>query len=281
MVAQILDGKKVAAQIKSEIKNKIAVCTIAARSPGLAVILVGDDPASQIYVKNKEIACDEVGIQSFAYFLPTQTTQNELLQLIDELNQQKKVDGILVQLPLPTHIDSHAVINAIHPQKDVDGFHPYNLGRLMQFQPMLRPCTPYGIMQLLTTYDIKLFGLHAVVVGASNIVGKPMAMELLMAKCTVTICHSATQDLQTEINHAQLLISAIGNPGVIHSEWIQSDAIVVDVGMNKMNGKLCGDIDFATANKKASWITPVPGGVGPMTVAMLLSNTLKMYLTSI
>lgn len=273
--AKYLDGKKLATQLRAEIKADILARTQQGiRAPGLAVVLVGDDPASHIYVKNKKLACEEVGIQSYSFILPANTTEAALLALIHELNLRADVDGILVQLPLPSHIHTQTIIEAITPEKDVDGFHPYNLGRLAQFQPRLRPCTPYGVMELLHHFKIALKGRHAVVVGASNIVGKPMALELLMAKCTVTICHSATQELQQEIARADILVAAIGNPGVIQSNWIKPGAIVIDIGMNRIDSKLVGDIDFDTAAQRAAWITPVPGGVGPMTVTMLLTNTL-------
>jgi methylenetetrahydrofolate dehydrogenase (NADP+)/methenyltetrahydrofolate cyclohydrolase len=280
MNAKILDGKTLAQHIRNELKITIASHAQAnSLLPGLAVILVGTDPASQIYVRNKRQACHEVGIHSIAYNLPINTSEAELLTLIDELNKDQGIHGILVQLPLPPHIDSNLILEAILPKKDVDGFHPYNLGRLAQKRPLLRPCTPYGIMQLLNSTQISLKGLNATIVGASNIVGKPMALELSMADCTVTLCHSKTQNLKAHIENADMLIAAIGNPHVIQSEWIKPNTIVIDVGMNRLsNGKLIGDIDFATAKTKASFITPVPGGVGPMTVAMLLQNTFYAFM---
>lgn len=275
MGAKLLDGKKLATQIRSELKQEIQQrATQGHRAPSLAVILVGEDPASSVYVKNKRIACADVGIQSIDYTLPATTSEKELLHLIAELNQRTDVDGILVQLPLPAQINSANIIEAIHPKKDVDGFHPYNLGRLAQFRPLLRPCTPYGAMALLKTLNVDLIGKRAVVVGASNIVGKPMALELLMAKCTVTVCHSGTKNLKECVEQAEILVTAIGKPGVIKSEWIAPGAIVIDVGINRVNDRLIGDIEFDSASARAGYITPVPGGVGPMTVTMLLKNTL-------
>jgi len=275
MGAQILNGKKVAAIIRAQLAAKIqARLQKGLCRPGLAVIQVGTDPASSIYVKNKRIACEQVGIHSEAYDLPENTKQEELCALINQLNHNKNIHGVLVQLPLPAHIDSHLIIERIDPSKDVDGFHPYNMGRLAQRRPLLRPCTPYGIITLLGHAQINLSGLNAVIVGASNIVGRPMALELLLANSTVTICHQKTQNLAQHIANADLLIVAIGHPGIIRSEWIKPNAIVIDVGINRgENGQLRGDIDFASAKQKASWITPVPGGVGPMTVSMLLHNT--------
>lgn len=274
-MAKLLDGKLLATQLRTEIKADIHQrAQQGLRNPGLAVILVGQDPASQVYVKNKQLACEAAGIHSFSYALAPAVTEKELLSLITELNQRVDVDGILVQLPLPAHIDSTHIIESIDPKKDVDGFHPYNLGRLAQFRPTLRPCTPYGVMELLKFNAIDLPGKRAVVVGASNIVGKPMALELLMAKCTVTVCQSATVDLKAHVEQADILVTALGKPGIIQSEWILPGSIVVDVGINRVNSKLIGDVDFASAAQRASWITPVPGGVGPMTVTMLLKNTL-------
>ncbi len=276
MTAQILDGKALAANIRAKIKTKIADrLQQGLRAPGLAVILIGNDPASAVYVKHKRQACQEVGIVSFAYDLPDTTTQEELLQLIDKLNADPTIDGILVQLPLPFNIDKSIILEHIAPHKDIDGFHPYNLGRLAQRKPLLRPCTPHGIMTLLHHYKLHIKGMDAVVVGASNIVGRPLALELLIAGATVTVCHRFTRDLAAHVKNADLLIVAIGKPGIVQSEWIKPGAIVVDVGMNRLqDGHLVGDIEFASASKKASWITPVPGGVGPMTVATLMENTL-------
>jgi methylenetetrahydrofolate dehydrogenase (NADP+) / methenyltetrahydrofolate cyclohydrolase len=276
MVAKILDGrilaKKILDHINAEIKKQL---NQGLRSPCLAVLLIGTHSASQVYVSHKRKDCGKVGITSLAYDLPEHTTQAELLRLIDDLNANTQVDGILIQLPLPTHINTNEILEHIHPNKDVDGFHPYNLGRLAQRRPLLRPCTPYGIMVLLEEANIKVEGLHAVIIGASNIVGRPMALELLLAKATVTICHRFTQNLDTHVRQADLLIVAIGKMGIINSEWIKPGAIVVDVGIHRgEDGRIHGDIDFETAKMKASWITPVPGGVGPMTRAILLKNTL-------
>lgn len=279
MSAQILDGKKLAEKIQAELKEKINAQTEQGlRAPGLAVILVGNDPASTIYVTRKRETCERVGLFSLAYDLPAETSQEKLLQLINELNHDSRIDGILVQLPLPQHIDTNLILEAIEPKKDVDGFHPFNLGRLAQRCPALRPCTPYGVIKLLESIDYKPHGLHAVVVGASNIVGRPMALELLLAGCTVTICHRFTHDLAKHISQADILVAAVGKPNLIQTEWIKPGAIVIDVGINRLeNGKLVGDIDFNTAKDKASWITPVPGGVGPMTVTMLLWNTYETF----
>ncbi|MGB6977266.1 MAG: bifunctional methylenetetrahydrofolate dehydrogenase/methenyltetrahydrofolate cyclohydrolase FolD [Gammaproteobacteria bacterium] len=276
MTAQILDGKKLGKQIRAQIAGKIKQrLTQGLRPPGLAVVLLGSDLASEVYVNNKQAACKEVGMLSFVHNLSDETTQQELLQLIDNLNADPKIDGILVQLPLPKQIDTAAVIEHINPAKDVDGFHPYNLGRLVTRQPLLRPCTPYGIIQLLDSAGIELAGLDAVVVGASNIVGRPMALELLLAKCTVTICHRFTRDLPQQVRRADLLIAAVGKPGLIKGEWIKPGAIVLDVGIHRLaDGSWVGDVEFNVAQQRAAWITPVPGGVGPMTVAMLLYNTL-------
>lgn len=279
MTANIIDGKAIAAALRQKIKAEIAAYREKGlRPPGLAVILIGDDPASAIYVRHKQNACEEVGIQSFAHHLSSATTEQELQTLINRLNQDASIDGILLQLPLPTHIDTDHLLDRINPHKDVDGFHPYNLGRLAQRRPTLRPCTPYGVIQLLETIQIPIAGKHAVVVGASNIVGRPMALELLLAKCTVTVCHRFTKYLASHIRQADILVTAIGNPGIVQSEWIKPGAIVIDVGINRLaDGRIVGDIDFASAKEIASWVTPVPGGVGPMTVITLLMNTLYAY----
>jgi methylenetetrahydrofolate dehydrogenase (NADP+)/methenyltetrahydrofolate cyclohydrolase len=275
MTAKILDGKAFAAQIRAELKTQIAArVKQKLRPPGLAVVLVGNDPASAVYVGNKRRACDEIGMLSIAHDLPSHITTEQLLSLIEQLNQDATIDGILVQLPLPAHIDANLILERIAPHKDVDGFHPYNLGRLAQRRPLLRPCTPYGIMQLLAHHQVDIKGLDAVVVGASNIVGRPMGLELLIAGCTTTICHRFTRNLAAQVQRADLLVVAVGKPNVVQSAWIKPGAIVIDVGMNRLpNGDLVGDIDQATAKPIASWITPVPGGVGPMTVAMLMQNT--------
>ena len=242
------------------------------------MILVGSDPASQVYVGSKRKSCEEIGIYSQSYDLPETTSEQELLNLIEQLNNDDNIDGILVQLPLPKHIDSTKVIECIVPHKDVDGFHPYNVGRLCQRIPTLRACTPYGIMKLLENIEVDLHGLHAVVVGASNIVGRPMAMELLLAGCTVTVAHRFTKDLQHHISQADILVVAVGKPEFIPGDWIKEGAIVIDVGINRgTDGKLKGDVEFVNAVEKAGFITPVPGGVGPMTVAMLMFNTLLAY----
>ncbi|AUH00044.1 bifunctional methylenetetrahydrofolate dehydrogenase/methenyltetrahydrofolate cyclohydrolase FolD [Prodigiosinella confusarubida] len=277
MVATIIDGKTIAQQVKDEVavqvKQRLAE---GKRAPGLAVVLVGENPASQIYVASKRKVCEEVGFVSRSYDLPATTTEPELLGLIDQLNADKTIDGILVQLPLPAGIDNTKVIERIAPDKDVDGFHPYNVGRLCQRAPLLRPCTPRGIVTMLERYNIDTFGLNAVVVGASNIVGRPMSMELLLAGCTTTVTHRFTKDLRHHIEHADLLVVAVGKPGFIPGDWIKPGAIVVDVGINRLeNGKVVGDVDFEQAQSRASYITPVPGGVGPMTVATLIQNTLQ------
>lgn len=276
MTAKILDGKATAAAIQQEIREQVAKrIAQGKRAPGLAVILIGANPASQIYVDKKRQACEHVGFISESYDLKANTDQQTLLNLIDQLNQAKHIDGILVQLPLPPQIDTNTILERIHPDKDVDGFHPYNLGRLAQRRPFLRSCTPYGIITLLERYQLSLTGIDATIVGASNIVGRPMGLELLLNGATVTTCHRFTKDLAMHIRHAELLIVAVGKYGVVDPAWIKPGAIVVDVGMNRHDdGHLTGDLDFATVEKIASWITPVPGGVGPMTVTMLLKNTL-------
>ena len=278
MTAQIISGTQLASQIKSNVAQQISQYVAQGkRAPGLAVILVGADPASQVYVGSKRKSCAEIGITSQSYDLPETTTEQALLELIEELNQDIEVDGILVQLPLPKHIDSTKVIEQISPEKDVDGFHPYNVGRLCQRIPTLRACTPYGVMKLLETTGISFYGKHAVIVGASNIVGRPMALELLLAGCTVTVTHRFTEDLASHIRQADILVVAVGKPKFIKGEWIKEGAVVVDVGINRLEGKLVGDVEFDIAAQRASYITPVPGGVGPMTVAMLMQNTLSAY----
>lgn len=278
MTAQIISGTQLASQIKSNVAQQISQYVAQGkRAPGLAVILVGADPASQVYVGSKRKSCAEIGITSQSYDLPETTTEQALLELIEELNQDTEVDGILVQLPLPKHIDSTKVIEQISPEKDVDGFHPYNVGRLCQRIPTLRACTPYGVMKLLETTGISFYGKHAVIVGASNIVGRPMALELLLAGCTVTVTHRFTEDLASHIRQADILVVAVGKPKFIKGEWIKDGAVVVDVGINRLEGKLVGDVEFDIAAQRAAYITPVPGGVGPMTVAMLMQNTLSAY----
>ncbi|WP_417617747.1 bifunctional methylenetetrahydrofolate dehydrogenase/methenyltetrahydrofolate cyclohydrolase FolD [Oceanisphaera sp.] len=276
MSAQIIDGKAIAQAVRNQVAEGVAERIRAGkRAPGLAVILVGANPASQVYVGSKRRACEEVGFVSKSYDLPKETTEQQLLELIDELNADSTIDGILVQLPLPNHIDSTPVIERIHPHKDVDGFHPYNIGRLAQRIPALRPCTPKGIITLLERSHIKTHGLNAVVVGASNIVGRPMTLELLLAGCTTTTCHRFTEELKTKVGNADLLVVAVGKPGFIPGDWIKPGAVVIDVGINRLDdGRLVGDVEYAVAAERASYITPVPGGVGPMTVASLIENTL-------
>jgi methylenetetrahydrofolate dehydrogenase (NADP+) / methenyltetrahydrofolate cyclohydrolase len=276
MTAQILDGKAISIALKQNLKaeNDIRVAS-GKRRPGLAVVLVGSDPASQVYVGSKRRSCEEIGFKSDSHDLPIDTSEAALLTLIDQLNADKEIDGILVQLPLPKHINTEAVIERIAPHKDVDGFHPYNIGRLAQRNPQLRPCTPKGIMTLLEKTDVDLHGLEAVIVGASNIVGRPMALELLLAGCTTTVCHRWTKDLEFHVRRADLLVVAVGKPNFIPGEWIKQGAIIIDVGINRLeDGSLTGDVEFNVAKQKAAWITPVPGGVGPMTVATLMENTL-------
>lgn len=276
MSAKIIDGKQVAQTIRSQVAAQVQQRLAAGkRAPGLAVILVGADPASQVYVGSKRRACEEVGFLSRSYDLSATASQEELLVLIDQLNADNHVDGILVQLPLPDHFDTTQVLERIQPDKDVDGFHPYNVGRLAQRIPALRPCTPKGIMTLIETTGVKTHGLHAVVVGASNIVGRPMTLELLLAGCTTTTCHRFTRDLEEQVRRADLLVVAVGKPNFIPGEWIKPGALVIDVGINRLaDGSLVGDVEFETARSHASFITPVPGGVGPMTVASLMENTL-------
>ncbi|TDX30945.1 methylenetetrahydrofolate dehydrogenase (NADP+)/methenyltetrahydrofolate cyclohydrolase [Modicisalibacter xianhensis] len=276
MSAQLIDGKAIAAQVRQQVARQVKTRhETGKRIPGLAVVLVGEDPASEVYVRNKHLACEQAGILSFRHQLTEDTSQEALEALVDELNADPTVDGILVQLPLPEHLDARPILERIHPDKDVDGFHPYNLGRLAQRLPVLRPCTPKGIMTLLQETGIPVRGLDATIVGASNIVGRPMALELLLAGCTTTICHRFTQDLETHVRDADLLVVAVGKPGVVKGEWVKDGAIVIDVGINRLNnGQLIGDLEFEPAAARASYITPVPGGVGPMTVASLLENTL-------
>ncbi|MDX1915648.1 MAG: bifunctional methylenetetrahydrofolate dehydrogenase/methenyltetrahydrofolate cyclohydrolase FolD [Methylophilus sp.] len=276
MTAQIISGKSIAEallnQIHLQINNRISA---GKRAPCLAVILIGADPASTIYVRNKRLACDKVGIQSIFHDLPTSITQEALFAIIDTLNHDPHVDGILVQSPLPAHINEDLLIERISPNKDVDGFHPYNIGRLAVRQPALRSCTPFGVIKMLNACNIDPMGLDAVVVGVSNHVGRPMALELLLAGCTVTSCHRHTKDLAAHIKNADLVVAAAGKPGLIKGEWVKEGAIVIDIGINRLaDGTICGDVDFNVAKTRASYITPVPGGVGPMTVATLMENTL-------
>ncbi|MHA6637271.1 bifunctional methylenetetrahydrofolate dehydrogenase/methenyltetrahydrofolate cyclohydrolase FolD [Stutzerimonas frequens] len=276
MTAKLIDGKTIAANIRQQISGRVAERRAQGlRAPGLAVILVGSDPASQVYVAHKRKDCEEVGFHSVAHDLPSDTRQEDLLALIDQLNDDSSIDGILVQLPLPKHLDASQLLERIRPDKDVDGFHPYNVGRLAQRMPLLRPCTPKGIMTLLESTGVDLHGLDAVVVGASNIVGRPMALELLLAGCTTTVTHRFTRNLEEHVRRADLVVVATGITGLVKGEWIKPGAIVVDVGINRQaDGRLLGDVEFEPASERAAWITPVPGGVGPMTRACLLENTL-------
>jgi len=277
MTAQLIDGKAIAATVRQQVADKVATRQeVGKRVPGLAVVVVGDDPASQVYVSNKHRACEQAGIISFQHALPEKTSQQSLEALVDQLNEDPNVDGILVQLPLPKHLDAGPILERIRPDKDVDGFHPYNIGRLAQRMPALRPCTPKGIMTLLAQCNIPLRGLDATIVGASNIVGRPMALELMLAGCTTTVCHRFTQNLKDHVSRADIVIVAVGKPGIVNGEWIKPGAVVIDVGINRQeDGTLIGDLDFNAAAERASFITPVPGGVGPMTVATLLENTLE------
>ncbi|AMP91032.1 bifunctional methylenetetrahydrofolate dehydrogenase/methenyltetrahydrofolate cyclohydrolase FolD [Legionella pneumophila] len=276
MSASLIDGREISALRRNELKQRVQYhVEQGQRAPGLAVVLIGNDPASLIYVSNKRKACEDVGITSHSYDLPAETTQEELIQLIHELNQSDKIDGILIQLPLPKHINERTIIEHIKPEKDVDGFHPYNLGRLAQRNPFLRPCTPLGIMNLLHHYDLNVKRKHAVVIGASNIVGRPMSLELLLAGATVTICHKFTQQLQKFVEIADFLIVATGKMDVIATDWLKEHQVVIDVGMHRLpDGSIRGDVDFKKAVEKVAWITPVPGGVGPMTIVTLLENTM-------
>ncbi len=277
--AKIIDGKAIAASLKEEMAVEVAALTKQhGRAPGLAVIIVGDDPASHVYVKNKKIGCERVGIVSFSHELPASTTQEHLLGLIAELNHNPHVDGILVQFPVPAHINEEKIVHAIAVDKDVDGFHPFNIGSLAARQPELRSCTPYGCLKLIESTGIDLHGKEAVVVGASNNVGRPMALELLLAGSTVTVAHRFTQNLEAHINRADIVVAAAGKQGLIKGEWIKEGAIVIDVGIHRLkDGSLTGDVDFEQASKRAGWITPVPGGVGPMTITMLLANTVTAF----
>ena len=276
MPAQLLDGKAIAANLRARIAAEVSDLTEQGiRPPGLAVILVGADPASQVYVGSKRRACEEVGFKSVSHDLPSSTRESELIALIDDLNEDASIDGILVQLPLPEHINADTIVERIRPDKDVDGFHPFNAGRLMQRRPMLESCTPKGIMTLLRETGVSLRGKEAVVIGASNHVGRPMMLELLLAGCTVTSAHRFTENLESHVRRADILVAAVGKPGFIPGDWIREGAIAIDVGISRLeDGKLSGDLQFAAASERAAWITPVPGGVGPMTVATLMENTL-------
>ena len=274
--AVVLDGKAVAGRVRAEVKVRAAEFARAfGRPPGLAVVKVGVDPASAVYVRNKRLACEEAGIKSFAFDLPDGISRADLVAQVKALNWDPLVDGILVQLPLPKGLDTNEVMDLVDPAKDVDGFHPYNTGLLAQKRPRLRPCTPYGVIRLAQDYGIALHGLRATVVGASNIVGRPMALELMLAGATVTVCHTRTRDLKAEVERAEIVVAAIGKPGMVRGEWIRPGAAVFDVGINRTDaGRLVGDVEYEAAAERAGWITPVPGGIGPMTIAMLLSNTL-------
>ncbi len=278
----IIDGKKVSAEVKERVTSEAkALKQKTGKSPGLAVVLVGDDPASSVYVRNKKKTCQQVGFQSFEHHLPADTSQEKLLALVQDLNRNDHVNGVLVQLPLPDHIDSEKVLEAIDPAKDVDGFHPENVGRLVTGGAILKPCTPAGIIELLDYYKVKIEGKNVVVLGRSNIVGKPAAFLLLHRHATVTVCHSRTKDLAAVARTADILIAAIGKPRFVTADMIQDGAVVIDVGINRVEGKLVGDVDFESVEEKASLITPVPGGVGPMTIAMLMANTLQAFQKSL
>lgn len=274
-MAKLISGKEVSAKVKAEVREETAKLVERGIKPGLAVIIVGNDPASRVYVNSKKKACEEVGFNSFEYTLPEETTQEELLSIVEKLNNDSKVDGILCQLPLPKHINENAVINAITPDKDVDAFHPFNVGKIMIGDFAFLPCTPAGVMELIDSTGVDISGKSCVVIGRSNIVGKPMSMLLLHRSGTVTICHSRTQNLADICKGADILVAAVGRANFVTADMVKEGVIVIDVGMNRLeNGKLCGDVDFEGVEKKASYITPVPGGVGPMTIAMLMKNTL-------
>ena len=275
MTAKIIDGKRIATELLEKIKDEISIrASNDIRNPCLAVILIGDNPASHVYVKNKKFACEKVGIKSISYDFDASISQQELLKLVDEINSNSDIDGILIQSPLPDHIDEDIIINAIDPRKDVDGFHPFNIGLLAIRQPKLRSCTPYGVIKMLKASNINLEGLDATIVGVSNNVGRPMALELLLEKCTITSCHSRTKNLEEKVRKADLVVVAAGRQNLVKGEWIKKGAIVIDIGINRVNDKLVGDVEFEVASKNAAYITPVPGGVGPMTVATLMENTL-------
>jgi methylenetetrahydrofolate dehydrogenase (NADP+)/methenyltetrahydrofolate cyclohydrolase len=279
-VARLIDGKAIARDVRAEVRAAIdALLASGQRRPGLAVIMVGDNPASAVYVRNKRASCVKCGIESVAIDLPHSTSEIELLSKIDQLNADDSIDGILVQLPLPEHIRQTEVVERIDPRKDVDGFHPYNIGRLAERNPLIRPCTPYGVVRMLEHIGVSVKGRHCVIVGASNIVGRPMSLELLLMGATTTVTHRFTEELADHVRDADILIAAAGKPGLVKGEWIKPGAVVVDVGINRLgDGSLCGDVEFEAAVQRAAWITPVPGGVGPMTVAMLMKNTLEASL---
>jgi len=275
MSAKIIDGKSIASDLLDIVRNTILANESAGiRNPCLAVILIGDNPASHVYVKNKKLACEKVGIKSVSYDFKESITEQELLKLVNDINLNSEVDGILIQSPLPDHINEDNIIKAIDPLKDVDGFHPINIGLLAIRQPKLRPCTPYGVIRMLKASNINLEGLDATIVGVSNNVGRPMALELLIEKCTITSCHSKTKDIEGKVRQADLVVVAAGKQNLVRGEWIKKGAIVIDIGINRINGKLVGDVEFDVASQNAAYITPVPGGVGPMTVATLMENTL-------
>ena len=279
-IAQLIDGKAIAREVKNEVRAAVdRLQAQGQRPPGLAVVMVGDNPASQVYVRNKRKACEDCGIRSVAIDLPQSTSEVELLARIDALNADPGIDGILVQLPLPEHIRQTEVVERIDPRKDVEGFHPYNIGRLVERNPLIRPCTPYGVIRMLEHIGVSVKGRHCVIVGASNIVGRPMSLELLLMGATTTVTHRFTEDLAHYVREAEILVAAAGKPGLIRGEWVRPGAVVVDVGINRReDGTLCGDVEFEAASRRAAWITPVPGGVGPMTVAMLMKNTLEAAL---
>lgn len=277
-MTKIIDGKSISSFVKDKIREEVSYLKANSITVGLAVIIVGEDQASQLYVANKRKACENLGIMSETHYLPENTSQKELLELVDNLNKDKNINGILVQLPLPAHLDEKVVINAILPEKDVDAFHPVNVGKIMQGDYDFVPCTPAGIMEMLKYEDIDLTGKHCVIIGRSNIVGKPMAMLMLHKNATVTICHSKTENLKDICKQADILVVAIGKPNFVNSDYVKPGAVVIDVGINRVDGKFCGDVDFEDVVDKVSAITPVPGGVGPMTIAMLMKNTLTAAL---
>jgi methylenetetrahydrofolate dehydrogenase (NADP+) / methenyltetrahydrofolate cyclohydrolase len=278
----LIDGKKVSAEVRNRLADEIQeLKKKTGKTPGLATVLVGDDPASAVYVRNKNKICGELGFQSFEQKLSADTSEEKLLQLVGELNSNKDIHGILVQLPLPDQIDSEKILQAIDPKKDVDGFHPINVGKLVVGNALLTPCTPTGIIELLDRYDIEISGKHAVIIGRSNIVGKPVSMLLLQRNATITICHSRTQNLEEVARSADILVAAVGRANFVTEEMVSEGTVVIDVGINRVDGKLTGDVDFEPVSKKASHITPVPGGVGPMTIALLMENTLKAFKESL
>ena len=278
----LIDGKKVSAEVRNRLAEETKILKEkTGKEPGLATVLVGDDPASSVYVRNKNKTCRELGFQSFENHLSSDTTEEQLLNLIDDLNSNPNVHGILVQLPLPNQIDSEKILQAVDSKKDVDGFHPVNVGKLVVGNALLTPCTPTGIIELLDHYGIEIAGKHAVIIGRSNIVGKPVSMLLLQRNATITICHSRTKNLEEVTCRADILIAAVGRPHFVTENMVSEGAVVIDVGINRVDGKLTGDVEFEPVSKKASYITPVPGGVGPMTIALLMENTLKAFKDSI